>query len=329
MSETETFVPPKVPQDEEGYCQSFSCDDEAGISEFFWKFGFAVVHDVIPQKNTEDTLQDVFRLARVDPNKPELWLNGDWKNVFQSSYNAKKGFLGYNVALSQASWNNRQYPNVYKSFCAIFKQKNLWVKLDRYGFMRPTRGLISGNTTVDKVVWETDRNWVHWDQNPWLEPEFCRVQALLTLTNHTLTSGGFHCIPGFTHYFKTWASNNMDLKEYDCLVNFPDSEIKKHTTKITMRRGSLLMWDSRTPHGNYPNESDYFRIVQYTGMFPVPQQKELQEMRSELSSGFVVDYDVTLSDLGKKIAGISDYEEFENGESIIADSIYNRDQCGY
>ncbi len=30
-----------------------------------------------------------------------------------------------------------------------------------------------------------------------------------------------------------------------------------------MRPGSLLIWDSRIPHGNYPNESSQFRMVQY------------------------------------------------------------------
>ena len=32
--------------------------------------------------------------------------------------------------------------------------------------------------------------------------------------------------------------------------------------QISMRAGSLLVWDSRLPHGNYPNESDKFRMVQ-------------------------------------------------------------------
>jgi len=251
------------------------------------------------------------------------------KSVFQSNYNLRKGFLGNDAIQSQAAWNNRQYADIHKAFCAIFKQKNLWVKLDRYGFMRPTRGLLEDNSTVDKLEWETDRNWVHWDQNPWIEPEFCRVQALITFTSHTTTPGGFHCIPGFTHYFKTWASMNLDRQENDCLVSFSDIELKKYTTKITMRAGSLLMWDSRTPHGNYPNESSNFRIVQYTGMFPVPQNKDLQDMRRELLSCYVRDSNVNLTELGKKIAGISDYEEHECGNSIIADSYYNREQCGY
>lgn len=45
-------------------------------------------------------------------------------------------------------------------------------------------------------------------------------------------------------------------------------------------KGSLLLWDSRTPHGNWPNESSQWRMVQYTGMFPAPDDQRLQARRS-------------------------------------------------
>jgi len=249
----------------------------------------------------------------------------------------KKGFLGNNLAITPSAWNNRQNPNIYKAFCTLFKQKDLWVKLDRFGFMRPTRQLISGNTTVDKVEWETTHNWVHWDQNPWCEPHFCRIQAIIAITDHTATSGGFHCIPGFTHYWKTWAKENSDLRTYNCLVNFPDCEIKsKYTTRILMRKGSILMWDSRTPHGNWPNQSNGFRIVQYTGMFPVPYyeptpERILASRQADIKQ--ILKYSkapVTITDLGKKITGLENYPKEEQSQTvIIADSTFNKEQCGY
>jgi len=243
--------------------------------------------------------------------------------------------LGSNLALSPAAWNNRQNPNIYKSFCAIFKQKDLWVKLDRYGFMRPTRQLISGDNTVDQIDWETSHNWVHWDQNPWLEPEFCRIQAIIAITDQTNTSGGFHCIPGFTHHFKTWAHNHSENISNSCLVNFPESEIKeKYTTRIFMRKGSILMWDSRTPHGNYPNESNGFRIVQYTGMFPVPNDdpEAIAMRKSDMNN--IIKYcprPIQLSELGKRVLGLEDFTEEEKSLRTIinADSPFNREQCGY
>jgi len=222
------FVAPTLPLDSEGYCQSFTYDQTEEIKHFFDIYGFVVVRSILPEENIKATLADVFRKARVNPTRPESWLTLNWNEVFESKYNAMRGFLGYDYALSQAAWNNRQLPSVHQAFQAIFNQRNLWVKMDRYGFMRPTRGLTASPTfKVDKVDWETERNWVHWDQNPWLEPEFCRVQALFTLTDHTSISGGFHCIPGFTHYFKKYAEVFIGEREDNCLINFSDNEIKK------------------------------------------------------------------------------------------------------
>jgi len=205
--------------------------------------------------------------------------------------------------------------------------------------MRPTRKIISGDKIVDRVDWETSRNWVHWDQNPWVEPDFCRIQSIIALTDHTATSGGFHCIPGFTHYFKTWAEEHEEIKKYDCLVNFPDSDIKeKYTTKIFMRKGSILLWDSRTPHGNYPNESSGWRIVQYTGMFPVPYFEPnaaqiLETRKTNINQMFKYSKKPVpqLTPLGKKILGIDKYSDEEKSKTTIIakDSIFNGDQCGY
>jgi len=76
-----------------------------------------------------------------------------------------------------------------------------------------------------------------------------------------------------------------------------------------MRPGSLLMWDSRTPHGNFPNESSDFRIVQYTGMFPVPWKDAdfdviLEERRGEMTK-LVSSRKTSLTLLGKKNYGLS------------------------
>jgi hypothetical protein len=33
----------------------------------------------------------------------------------------------------------------------------------------------------------------------------------------------------------------------------PEDSMRQRVTKIEMPSGSLLIWDGRTPHGNYPN----------------------------------------------------------------------------
>jgi hypothetical protein len=63
-------------------------------------------------------------------------------------------------------WENRQHPNVIKLFQTLLKQEDLWVKFDRYGMMRPTKGIAfktnhdDGSVTIeDKPEWRSKSNW--------------------------------------------------------------------------------------------------------------------------------------------------------------------------
>lgn len=57
-----TFIIPKyeVPVDEEGYVQSFSVSEVDKYKEFFKKFGFVVVRDILTKEECEDTIQDIW-----------------------------------------------------------------------------------------------------------------------------------------------------------------------------------------------------------------------------------------------------------------------------
>lgn len=146
------------------------------------------------------------------------------------------------------------------------------------GFQRPTvfpaaawRALAAGSKTVDgrlaggdggggggnappRTDWQTTGEWIHWDQNPWLEPDFVRIQAVLAISEHTASSGGFHCVPGFCSQFRGWAAANEAAHQEDgSLVAVPaEDSMRPHLQRISMRAGSACLWDSRTPHGNAP-----------------------------------------------------------------------------
>lgn len=248
MAETESeFVPPVIPKDSEGFVQSFTSDQTEEITSFFFKYGFVVIRDVITEAEVESTVNDLwkFYLPKIPRNDPTKWIDANWYEVFGSGYNMKRGFLGYYPSVSNSAWNNRQSPNLVKAFSTIYGRQDLWVKIDRFGFMRPTRGLIKEeNKTMDMPEWETERQWIHWDLNPWEEEEFCRVQGVLALTDHTETSGGFHCVPGFPPYLPIWAQKNKKLQKTGCLIDVPRSDpIQAHIQKITMRKGSITIWD--------------------------------------------------------------------------------------
>lgn len=67
------------------------------------------------------------------------------------------------------------------------------VQLDRWGIMRPA---------YNKEEFKTKGSWMHLDQNPILHSGFKAVQGLVSLTDHTNTSGGFLCVPKFHNEFE-------------------------------------------------------------------------------------------------------------------------------
>jgi len=67
------------------------------------------------------------------------------------------------------------------------RKKNLWISIDRYGIMRPTKNISVGKfssektdrisgvdvensqlPTKDFLHWKTKSQWLHWDLNPWI-----------------------------------------------------------------------------------------------------------------------------------------------------------------
>lgn len=45
--------------------------------------------------------------------------------------------------------------------------------------MRPTTNIqLKDGSIIQRPEWRTKQSWLHWDQNPWSEPNFCRIQVL-------------------------------------------------------------------------------------------------------------------------------------------------------
>jgi len=247
------------------------------------------------------------------------------------------------ISVQEMSWKNRENEKVYQCFSDIFKKEKLWVSIDRYGIMRPTKLIVNSNDeqsnesnmnttkttnntnastnnpvtetdksdhaesnsakTLVKEDWKTKEDWLHWDLSPFhfgtsaagfapvfvphedLSKEYggLRVQGLITLTDCPVECGGFHCVPGFAgSRFFSWAKEHSDYGSQEDIkkrnfIEVPiDDPIRNEVTKIPMRAGSLLIWNSQLPHGNFPNKSFQFRMVQYIKMVPAEDTKDFQ-----------------------------------------------------
>jgi len=147
-----------------------------------------------------------------------------------------------------------------------------------------------------------------------------RVQGLVTLTDCPEDAGGFHCVPGFQgRRFFEWGEANKSYGEREdiCKRNFievPDDDpMRSDILKVPMRAGSLLIFNSQLPHGNYPNLSESFRMVQYIKMLPVDDPREYLPTFSyskftpeEWLGGFQP------SPLGRKLFGLDEWSDTDD-----------------
>ena len=259
----------------------FTIDEEEQnqLVEFWNRWGFVVVKDVLTREQIDKSIDEIWRViedqSEARRSDTSSWYENHWPDKTQ------KGFIQpLNDFYLQQAWINRQNPKIIKAFQLVLGQEEISSSRDRYGFMRPT--IVKETRTEGEI--STSKNWLHWDQNGWGNSGFQGVQGVLTFTDHTENSGGFHCVPGFKHEFSNWfAKNSQDEHPngFDGLVEVPiGDKMRENVRKILCPAGSIIIWDSRTPHGNYPNKSDSaFRAVQYITYSKY--DKENGESRSE------------------------------------------------
>eukprot|EP01102_Stenamoeba_stenopodia_P009585 TRINITY_DN283_c0_g3_i3.p1 TRINITY_DN283_c0_g3~~TRINITY_DN283_c0_g3_i3.p1 ORF type:complete len:466 (+),score=101.83 TRINITY_DN283_c0_g3_i3:208-1605(+) len=158
--------------DEEGYVQAFTVEQLSEIVEFWNKYGFVVINDVLSESQVNDSIEDIWRamagysthrdeskkLLRDDPStwEPPLWSS------------SPVGIIGNDIFVEPSSWVNRQSPKLYEACRAIFGVDELLVSPCRFGVMRPTKNIQFPDGVVkDKPEWRTNFSWFHWDLNPW------------------------------------------------------------------------------------------------------------------------------------------------------------------
>lgn len=273
------YQPLEVPFDEDGFVTSFTAEHEEEARNFFEKFGFVVLSDVLSDEEISDTLDVIFG-ENSELDKDDI---STWEAFFAKQRFAFAGIIGSGSTLSISELENRQHPKVHRAFATILGTERLVVDHDRLGAMRPT--ILPDGT--EKPEWRTKARWLHLDCNPVRGKasigsfsddgslidfdQTLIIQGLITLTDARVEDGGFHCVPG-SHKFSTeWARrrDKEQIGQRDMQVNANvDPEIHAMIQKIPIRRGCLLLWTSLLFHGNHPNHSDQWRCVQYIRMLP-------------------------------------------------------------
>ncbi|MFB0908353.1 MAG: phytanoyl-CoA dioxygenase family protein, partial [Spirosomataceae bacterium] len=160
----------------------------------------------------------------------------------------------------------RQSQRIYDAFNDVWGTDKLWVTIDRANLNFPTR--------PDHIF----NGFIHWDYDPETRPQ--NVQGVIALADQTDENmGGFQCIPRLYREYDSWKTTQPENRD-----RFkPDtSEFADEFHKVKLEAGDLLIFNSLTPHGIRPNNSeDKVRIAQYISMMPAEEENdELKNWRT-------------------------------------------------
>lgn len=328
--QAKSFIPLEVPYEDESktYIKSLSLSSPKEIHDFFTKYGFVVISNVLLPEECEKSVKEVYAdltansFDKFDPKSE----NYDKVDRFVKRFGLIGG--GYPVFMPQ-SILNRQNEKIYLAYKYATAENYFLSAFERYGFMVPTK---------KAPGMETIKNWLHIDYNPItgqtstfgyiasdlyskLTPEKplswqnAYFQGIVALEDCPEEVGGFHCVPGFHAFCEQW----KELNKEQCLssaegmdpttVQIPEEdEIRKNIKKIPIRKGSLLIWDGRLAHGNFPNNSEKPRLVQYikfnavgphiqSNVFSIFSSQSYEEELNLVKSAGI-------SELGKKLFGM-------------------------
>mmetsp|Transcript_35069 Transcript_35069/g.79021 ORF Transcript_35069/g.79021 Transcript_35069/m.79021 type:complete len:377 (+) Transcript_35069:52-1182(+) len=314
--------------------------EDVEIVNHFQEHGYVVVSQIFTEEEVDSAVSELWtsprllaRCPHVRRSDPATWTSENW-----SQQDGGKNFLeSLDVFQDTACWRLAENPKVSHVYDILMRSygSNTGVMLartPRWGVMRPA---------AKRREWRTEEAWLHWDQNPWTLPGFHQVQGFACLTEHTSSSGGFLCVPGFQKQWEQWGQYHPEgsvcvdgraiTREHGEANPFPvpsDDAAQKGVVRILAPKGSIILWDGRLPHQNYPNCSeDEFRIVLYFAFKQKSEELEAQR-RDFLRRRFTVMYALGiqawwpagLSEHGRAISGAPTEGDLEAAKALLEEN---------
>ena len=297
----EEFHPAPLPLDADGFVVAFRVDQEEDLLKFLEKHGVVVVANVLTDDECRESVEEVWSFLQemfnpeIDRDRLETW-SSDWPQFSKLGILGNERWLSPRACNNRQNPKvYRVFRTLFNDEELIVNITRAGMMRPTKDIC-----FTSVDKTEDRDNWKTLADWLHLDMNPLtgrsttygfeqvgeahfegssrpLEAQrlprnnglaMRKLQAILALVDCREEDGGFHAVPGFQHHIATWAKQNHHL----CLsanrmgdpttVQIPeDDPIRAFVQRMPIRQGSLLVWDSRLPHGNYPNNSNRMRIV--------------------------------------------------------------------
>lgn len=270
-----TFAPPSVVPRYVSSPSYSSSESPSSLLAAFKEDGFALIPAVLTADECDHAISLLWDYVEAASNvkkamgvaspsppvsrsDPDTWhSSASWPACLEG------GILPYyGSGQSSCAWFVRTRPAVRAAF------SSLWSSL---------RGAPPGaqpmSTSFDGLLmWRSsspppEAGWFHIDQCPLTKPGFAMVQGLVNLVDATQGSGGNVMIRGSHEVFpghymtKHYADRASELKGEDWFEFDGEDPVllKWHeegrVVRLGMRKGDLLLWDSRTVHCSYPPEA--------------------------------------------------------------------------
>jgi hypothetical protein len=202
------------------------------------KRGFTRVESVIPKELTLKVLEALSEVSSIDLDDRDSWhsLPAEYPGIIASHHH-------------QSQWDIRQHPRLFEVFSQLWGTDELWVSMDRIGFVPPMR-------PHEPALYP-----LHWDMDPRTGSTY---QAIVYLTDANAKQAPFTTAPAVYQNLNAWWARHPDLTDYSA-ADFSDEE----PVMVPGCSGDLIIWDSRLPHGPGLNRNQLPRVMQAVTMFPV------------------------------------------------------------
>jgi len=323
-------------------------DQEDEIRECLKIYGVVVIRDIYTPQECEDTKTELFNIFEFQSNKQ--FLRNDvstWDN-WPADGISKYGQPTRAPIFTRQILMNRQNPRLYKSFCILMGSEDLLVSHDRACLFRPTKNVqFLDGSYQDMKHWRTGYN-IHLDINPyhfmeespiiynqrWHDLTYgyklnnfinenniahknsgLHLQCVVNLHDNLEEDGGFCCVPGFHNDFESWYYGNQTTLckiATSPSVGFSSKQhwLNKYAQRISMRAGSVVIWDSRLPHGSIPNNSSNMRVAQFIKLFlrsDIPSEEIIINRRETVKREIeAAKFKPDLTPLGTKLFGLEE-----------------------
>eukprot|EP01129_Flabellula_baltica_P013993 TRINITY_DN6609_c0_g1_i1.p1 TRINITY_DN6609_c0_g1~~TRINITY_DN6609_c0_g1_i1.p1 ORF type:complete len:347 (-),score=59.44 TRINITY_DN6609_c0_g1_i1:13-1029(-) len=327
-----------VPIDEEGYTQSFSIQDDNDLMEskdFFDEFGFVVYRDVLTHEACESTLSEIFDIMESSSGfqRDEIGTWDHWPTDSIERY----GNISKPSIFRRQFMLNRMNPNLHKACATILEDEDIIVSHDRACFYRPTTQVMIDGTLQNKDGWKTQTN-IHLDMNPWhwmeeddtpiierskltyydirhwiaennlpSKEDGISIQGSINLIDNKEEDGGYLCVPGFHKVIEDYFRYTQKPNDGPSVAFHYKDKIQERKIRVSMREGSIILWDQRMAHGSTRNRSSTPRSAQFFRMFKrstMTEERAVKRRKSLVHKLNLIPGVFEVSELGMREGGI-------------------------